>query len=63
MQQVQLGQHNGAMGVPVTKHYQLTEREAKVVDEWRKLGYGQMVIHCENCEPVRIEDVRKSIKL
>lgn len=63
MPEVQLGNNNPTVGVPLTKSYQLTEREAKVVDLWRQIGFGTFTIHCEKCEPVRIEDVRKSIKL
>lgn len=41
----------------------LTEKERKLIIYLRALGYGQLVIYIEQGQPVRIEDVKKSIKL
>ena len=41
----------------------VTERERRLIELLRETGYGQVVIYLENGQPVRIELVRKSIKL
>lgn len=42
---------------------QVTEREKRLIDLIRELGYGEIRIVVQNSEPVRIEEVKKSIKL
>lgn len=40
----------------------LTEKEWKLIKLLRKVKFGKVVVHQENCQPVRVESV-ESIKL
>lgn len=42
---------------------ELSEREAHLIDELRMLPFGKVLIHMENNQPVRIEEIRENIKL
>lgn len=42
---------------------QLTEKECKLIELCRTIGYGQIVIFMEHGQPVRVEEIKKSIKL
>jgi hypothetical protein len=41
----------------------VTEKERKLIDLIRVTGYGEIVILVQNTEPVRVEEVKRSIKL
>ena len=41
----------------------ITDKENKLLEELRKVTYGRVVVFMENGQPVRIEEVRKSVKL
>lgn len=41
----------------------ITEKERRLLEELRRVKFGQVVIHMENGQPVRIEKVKESIKL
>lgn len=41
----------------------VTEKEKKVIELIRSTGYGELKIIIQGQEPVRIEEVTKSIKL
>lgn len=51
------------MGTPAAKSYQLTEKEAHLIDFCRQFGFGKFIVHCENHQPMRIEEPIKSVKL
>ena len=42
---------------------QLNEREEKLISLIRDLGFGQVVIYVSDGQPIRIEEIRKSIKI
>ena len=42
---------------------QLNEKEERLIALIRELGFGQMVVHVSDGQPVRIEEIRKSIKI
>ena len=41
----------------------LTEREKRLIEELRKLAYGEVVVYIQDKEPVRIEKRLESVKL
>ena len=41
----------------------LTEKEKKLVEVLREIGYGQITVFLENGQPIRVVEVKKSIKL
>lgn len=41
----------------------ISEREEKLIRTIRSLGYGEIVIHVSDAQPVRLEEIKKSIKL
>ncbi len=41
----------------------LTEKEAKLIQIIRDVKFGELTLHVADGNPVRIEEVRKSIKL
>jgi len=41
----------------------LTEKEQKLLDILRELGYGEVVVTIKGGIPVHIEEIKKSIKL
>ena len=41
----------------------LTEREEKLIELIRSIGYGEIKIIVQAEEPIRIEEIKKSIKL
>lgn len=41
----------------------LTEREEKLIQLIRKIEYGEIKIIVQNNQPIRVEEVKKSIKL
>ncbi len=43
--------------------FRLTEREEKLVRLIRGMKFGELQIHVADSQPVRIEEIRKSIKL
>ena len=45
------------------KNIILTEKEINLVEQLRKISYGQVTIIMENKQPVRIELIKESIKL
>ena len=42
---------------------QLSEREEKLISLIRGLGFGQVLIYVSDGQPVRIEEIRKSVKI
>jgi hypothetical protein len=42
---------------------QLSEREEKLISLIRDLGFGQVLIYVSDGQPVRIEEIRKSVKI
>lgn len=42
---------------------ELSEREAKVIEHLRAFAFGKIIVHQENNQPVRIEEIRENIKL
>lgn len=42
---------------------QLTEKEEKLIRLIRELEYGEILLHVADRQPVRVEEIRKSIKL
>jgi len=49
--------------VNTDKELVLTDRERKLIELLRITGYGQLVIYLEQGQPVRVEELKKSIKL
>jgi hypothetical protein len=43
--------------------FRLTEKERKLIEMIRALKYGEMRIIIQESEPVRIEELKNSIKL
>lgn len=41
----------------------VSEKEKKLIELIRVTGYGEIIILVQNMEPVRVEEVKKSIKL
>jgi len=41
----------------------VTEKEKKIIELIRNTGYGELKIIIQDREPVRIEEITKSIKL
>ncbi len=41
----------------------ISTQEGALLKVLREIGYGQVVIHLKDGQPVRIEEVRKSIEL
>lgn len=41
----------------------LTEKEKRLIEILREIKYGEIVILVQDRQPVRIEEVKKSIKL
>ncbi|MFZ7103944.1 MAG: DUF2292 domain-containing protein [Peptococcaceae bacterium] len=56
---------NKSAGVnnPGEKTPALTEKEAKLIALIRETGFGEILLVIQDGEPVRIEEVKKSIKL
>lgn len=46
-----------ANGIP------LTEREVKLIELIRRLGFGEISIYVADGQPVRAEEIKKSVKL
>jgi hypothetical protein len=42
---------------------ELSAREANLIKQLRLLAFGKVIIHQENSQPVRIEEIRENIKL
>ena len=47
----------------LTYDIMVTEREQRLIELLRETGYGQVVIFLEQGEPIRIELIKKSVKL
>jgi hypothetical protein len=45
------------------KEMELTSQEKKLIDVIRKVQYGEVKIIINDGKPIRIEEVKKSIKL
>ncbi len=41
----------------------LTEREMKLIELIRRLGFGEISIYVADGQPVRAEEIKKSVKL
>lgn len=46
-----------------TEWIELTEREEKLIRLIRELGFGELSIFVADGQPVRAEEIKKSIKL
>ncbi|MCQ2451525.1 MAG: YezD family protein [Oscillospiraceae bacterium] len=44
------------------REWKLTEKEEKLLAMLREIRFGEVVIHVADGQPVRAEEVRKSIK-
>lgn len=42
---------------------ELSEKETNLIKKLRLLAFGKVLIHMENNQPVRIEEIRENIKL
>ena len=42
---------------------ELSEKESNLIDVLRTLAFGKILIHQEDGQPVRIEEIRENIKL
>jgi len=49
--------------VDLDKEMKLTEKERKQIEFQRALGHGKYMVYIEFGQPVRLEDIKKSIKL
>lgn len=38
-------------------------REEKLINTIRELGFGELIIHVTDNQPIRVEQIKKSIKL
>lgn len=45
------------------KPVMVNDKEYRLLEELRKISYGQVAIFMENGRPVRIEVIRESVKL
>ena len=45
------------------KPFPLTEREQKLIVLLREIRFGEIHLHVADGQPVRIEEIKKSIKL
>lgn len=45
------------------KPYRLTDKEINLVELCRETDYGQFIVYLENGQPVRVEALKKSLKL
>jgi len=41
----------------------ITEKEQRLIEELRKLNYGQVTIFMQENQPARIEQIKESVKL
>ena len=41
----------------------LSDKEKKLLSLIRELGFGQFVVYVSDGQPVRVEEIRKSVKL
>ena len=41
----------------------LTEKEQRLIEELRRISYGQVVIFMQDGQPLRIERIKESVKL
>ena len=48
---------------PKIYQIEVSEKERKLIELIRVTGYGEIVILVQNAEPVRVEEVKKSIRL
>jgi len=46
-----------------TAPMQLSAREEKLIEMIRKLGFGEISIYVTDGQPVRAEEIKKSVKL
>jgi len=44
-------------------HKDLTEKEEKLIHIIREIGYGEVKVVVQDKQPVRVEELKKSIKL
>ena len=42
---------------------ELTEKEKKLIEILRAIPYGKVEVFMENAQPVRIEQIKQSVKL
>lgn len=42
---------------------EISEQERQVIEQMRKIEYGEMLISIKGNKPIRIEEVRKSIQI
>ena len=41
----------------------ISEKEKKLIEQLRKIKYGEVVVFLQDGQPIRIEKVKESIKL
>lgn len=44
------------------KRIEVTAKEEQLLKMIRELGFGEMVIHVSNGQPIRAEEIKKSVK-
>ncbi|MCC5909123.1 MAG: DUF2292 domain-containing protein [Clostridiaceae bacterium] len=42
---------------------EITEKEKNLIDLIRKVGHGEIRVTIQNASPIRVEELKKSIKL
>ena len=43
--------------------FSLTEKEKKLIELLRQIPFGEVHVHMADGQPVRVEEIKKSIKL
>ena len=54
--------HEGGVSMEEKKCLKPSEKEEKLLEMIRELGFGQIMIHVADGQPVRAEEIRKSVK-
>lgn len=54
---------NRRMSLEEKNKVEISDRERKVLDIMRKIDYGEIRIVINNSQPVRVEEIKKSVQL
>ncbi len=63
MDRSELIRKDGVKAVEENNEFQLSEKEKKVIELMRRIGYGKICIIVRDGEPIMIEEMRKSVTL
>jgi len=63
MDRSELIRKDGVKAVEENNEFQLSEKEKKVIELVRSIGYGKICIIVRDGEPIMIEEMRKSVTL